>query len=64
MSYLVSLVTPEGGKVLDPFCGSGSTLVAAYQEGFDSVGIELEKDSFNIAKGRIDSLTPSSKSPR
>jgi hypothetical protein len=57
MSYLIKLVTPEGGKVLDPFCGSGSTLVAAYMEGFDSVGIELEKVSFNIAKSRIDSLT-------
>jgi site-specific DNA-methyltransferase (adenine-specific) len=41
MRWLVRLVTPPGGVVLDPFAGSGTTLEAAVLEGFDSVGIEL-----------------------
>jgi site-specific DNA-methyltransferase (adenine-specific) len=36
------LVTPPGGIVLDPFCGSGSTLVAAVGEGFDAIGVDLD----------------------
>ena len=52
MAYLVRLVTPPGGMVLDPFMGSGSTLIAAAKEGFDSVGIEIEAGSCEIAKRR------------
>ena len=54
MSYLVNLITPEGGTVLDPFCGSGSTGMACKQEGFNFIGIELDEDYVNIAKARID----------
>jgi len=54
MSYLCRLVTPPGGLVLDPFCGSGSTGCAAVQEGFSFIGIELEPEYAEIAKKRID----------
>jgi len=53
MRYLVRLVTPPGGLVLDCFCGSGSTLIAAAQEGFDSVGIDNDPDSLDIAQARL-----------
>ena len=53
MCYLVRLVTPPGGIVLDHFMGSGSTLIAAAIEGFDAVGIELQADYCEMAKKRI-----------
>jgi ribosomal protein L35AE/L33A len=45
-------VTPPGGVVLDPFCGSGSTGKAAILEGFQFVGIEREDEYVAIAKAR------------
>jgi len=54
MQYLVRLVTPKDGIVLDPFMGSGSTGIACKKEGFDFIGIELDKDYFKIAKARIE----------
>ena len=53
MSYLVRLVTPPGGTVLDPFAGSGSTLVACAELGFDSIGIEIDEQYFETARKRI-----------
>jgi site-specific DNA-methyltransferase (adenine-specific) len=53
MRYLCRLVTPPGGLVLDPFTGSGSTGVAAIQEGFRFVGIEKDEDYAFIAKLRL-----------
>lgn len=53
MRYLCRLVTPPGGVVLDPFMGSGTTGVAARQEGFRFVGMERDDDSYETAKGRI-----------
>jgi site-specific DNA-methyltransferase (adenine-specific) len=52
MRYLVRLVTPPGGTVLDPFCGSGTTLVAARREGFDAIGIDLDPQSVADAQRR------------
>ena len=56
MRYLCRLVTPPGGVILDPFAGSGSTLIAAKAEGFKAVGIELEKQYCEIAVRRLDEL--------
>lgn len=44
MRHLCKLVTPRGGAVLDPFAGSGTTLVAAEIEGFRAVGSEREDE--------------------
>jgi site-specific DNA-methyltransferase (adenine-specific) len=54
MRYLVKMITPKGGIVLDPFAGSGSTLVAALEEGDNFVGIEREDEYIKIARKRID----------
>lgn len=56
MRWLCKLVTPEGGTVLDPFMGSGSTGVAALREGFNFVGVEMEPSYLEIAKLRIDNF--------
>lgn len=53
MAYLCRLITPPGGTVLDPFLGSGSTGKAAVQEGFDFIGIELERDYIEISNRRV-----------
>ena len=51
-AYLISLLCPEGGTVLDCFAGSGSTLVAAIQTGRNAIGIEMEPDYCKIAEAR------------
>ena len=56
MQYLCRMVTPKGGTVLDMFMGSGSTGMAAKDEGFDFIGIEKEKEYFEIAEARIESI--------
>ncbi|MFD1444301.1 DNA methyltransferase, partial [Thermoactinomyces vulgaris] len=53
MAWLIRLITPPGGIVLDPFAGSGSTLVAAKREGFNYVGIEKEAEYVKIANERL-----------
>jgi site-specific DNA-methyltransferase (adenine-specific) len=53
MKYLIKLVTPPGGKVLDPFNGSGSTGCAAVELGCEYVGIELDAKYVDIARKRI-----------
>ena len=53
MKYLITMITPPNGTVLDPFMGSGSTGVAAIELGFKFVGIEKEKEYFEIASKRI-----------
>ena len=58
MRYLVRLVTPPNGTVLDPFLGSGTTAIAAVLEGFDWIGIEREAEYCDIAEARIAAAEP------
>ena len=53
MEYLIKLVTPVNGTVLDPFMGSGSTGKASVRNGFDFIGIEREEEYIKIAEARI-----------
>jgi transcriptional regulator with XRE-family HTH domain len=53
MEYLIKLVTPEGGVVLDPFTGSGSTGKAALLNGYQFIGIELTDEYLPIIEGRL-----------
>lgn len=52
MSYLIKMITHQGGIVLDPFAGSGSTLVAAKENKFNYIGIELTEDYLPIIQAR------------
>ena len=54
MTHLVRLFTPAGGVVLDPFCGSGSTGIAALNEGRKFIGIDLEQHYIDITEKRIE----------
>lgn len=53
MAHLCRLVTPPGGRVLDPFMGSGSTGKACMREGFHFTGIDMTADYVEIARARI-----------
>jgi len=59
MRYLCRLITPKNGIVLDMFAGSGSTLIAAKQEGFNYIGIERESDYVKIAEARLKAVNNS-----
>jgi len=54
MKYLIRLITPPGGTVLDPFSGSGSTGCAAVELGHEYIGCELDPAYVEIAKTRIE----------
>lgn len=54
MRYLIRLVTPPGGLLLDPFCGSGTTLVAAAREGVDAIGIDKTPEYVTTARKRLE----------
>ena len=58
MRYLCRLITPPGGTVLDPFAGSGTTLIAAVEEGFSVIGIEKEPEYCEIIRKRMAELQP------
>jgi site-specific DNA-methyltransferase (adenine-specific) len=51
--YLSRLITPPGGKIIDPFAGSGAIGCAAVLEGFEYIGIEIEEDSYELASERL-----------
>jgi site-specific DNA-methyltransferase (adenine-specific) len=53
MQYLVRLVTPPGGTLLDPYMGSGTTIEAAKLEGFSAIGIDNSEESVADTKARI-----------
>lgn len=53
MRWLVRLVTPQGGIVLDPFLGSGTTALACKAEGFQFIGLELDEHYVQIAEKRL-----------
>ena len=54
MQALIELTTKEGQIILDPFCGSGSTLVAAILSGRKYIGYDLNEDYVRIAQERIE----------
>lgn len=53
MEHLCSLITPKSGTILDPFCGSGTTCLAAKSLGFKYIGIEREEEYVTIARQRL-----------
>lgn len=55
---MIRVSCPPGGVVLDPFMGSGSTGCACKEEGMEFIGIEKDKNYFEIAKKRIDEYNP------
>lgn len=58
MQYLVKLVTPKGGICLDPFCGSGTTLIACKLEMMNYIGVEYDKEYHQLAEVRIKAWKP------
>ena len=58
MRYLCRLITPPGGTVFDPFAGSGTTILAAVQEGFSCIGIEKEPEYCEIIRQRMAEVQP------
>ena len=54
MEWLVTLITPEGGTVLDPFAGTGTTLQAATNKGFRPIGIEADADYIQLIHRRLE----------
>lgn len=56
MRYLCRLITPPGGLILDPFAGSGTTLVAAKAEGFQAIGIEQDSQWLSVIAARCQAV--------
>lgn len=59
LEHLIVLLNRESGTVLDPFVGSGSTLIAAANLRVNAVGVEIDKDYFSIAFKRVDDFLSS-----
>jgi DNA modification methylase len=58
LELLVKACCPAGGTVLDPCCGSGTTLVAAAKLGRNAIGFDINPDAVALARGRLESLRP------
>lgn len=58
MRTLISVVASPGELILDPFCGSGSTLVAAQRHGCDAIGIERDVSFVAVSEARITGDAP------
>lgn len=56
MRELVKLVTPVGGICCDPFCGSGTTLIACKLENINYIGIDISEEYADISKKRLESF--------
>ena len=54
MSWILTLTTPPGGTVLDPFAGSGTTLQAARDKGFKAIGVEQDADYIRLISTRLE----------
>ena len=54
MEWLVELITPPGGTVLDPFAGSGTTLEASRNKNFHAIGIEQDADYIKLIEKRLE----------
>ena len=59
LKLLVGACCPPGGKVLDPFCGSGTTLMAAHALGRNSVGIDRDTEAIRLTRERAEILSGS-----
>ncbi len=57
MRYLLRLIVAPGGVVVDPFAGSGTTLEAAYLEGFEAIGCEMTPEYWPLIAARIERVT-------
>ena len=53
LDWLVTLITPEGGTTLDPFAGTGTTLQAARNKGFNAIGVEQDEDYIQLIEQRL-----------
>lgn len=56
MKHLLQVV-PKGGRVLDPFAGGGTTLVAAHEMGLSALGVEITPNNYDIGRARIEALS-------
>ncbi len=59
--FFVKSLCPPGGTVLDPFCGSGTTLAVAVKEGRNAIGVDVRESQIELSKRRVNSVIPKCK---
>jgi len=52
-AWIIRYICPPGGTVLDPFCGSGSTGMAAFSEGMNFVGVDIHQEYVDMTRRRL-----------